>query len=186
MTRLMPEAPAQPVRVLNYDPLTRSYQASRLRRQIIFVLICGVIGTGLGFFVSPTKFRANAYVTLPSESQQQAAVNSMLSPTALAAGVASARTNGVTFTPAQVSKRLQVRAIPNSQLVEVAGVEDTPEVAAAIVGGVINQYTAANPSATMVAGPSILARQQLQPMFILAGTIAGLIGGWIVVTLRKR
>jgi capsular polysaccharide biosynthesis protein len=120
------------------------------------------------------------------QREQQAVVMTMRSPASLAAGVASAKINGVTLTPAEISSRLNVRAMPDSRLVEVTATYHQPEVAAAIVGGVINSYVASNPFARIVGGPTIPARQQPEPMIIVAAAIAGMIGGWIVVTLRKR
>jgi hypothetical protein len=79
-----------------------------------------------------------------------------------------------------------VRAIRDSRIVEVAATHDAPEVAAAIAGGVANGYVASNPSATIVGGPAIMARQQLQPLIIIGGAVAGLVGGWVALTLRRR
>ena len=110
----------------------------------------------------------------------------MLSPAAITGGVNYARINGVTLTPAEVSKALRVRAVPSSQLVEIAVVHDTREVAAAITAGVMNSYVTADPTAAIVGGPGIPTREHFQPLFILGGVIAGLLGGWVVVTLRKR
>ena len=121
-----------------------------------------------------------------AQSQQQSALTAMTSPASLAAGVASARINGVTFTPAEIAKRLRVRAIPDSRIVQVSATHEKPEVAAAIAGGVANAYVAANPSATIVGGPAIMARQQLQPLIIIGGAVAGLLGGWVALTLRRR
>ena len=191
----MPQTPVQAAPVLEYDPLTRSYTARRLWWRIAFLVVCGVIGAYGGFQLSRGQFRAWAYVSVPlpttvaaaQNQQQAAAVTAMLSPTSLAAGVASARINLVSLTPAEISHRLKVRAMPDRRLVEVSAVyDDAPEVAAAIVAGVVNNYVASNPSARMVGGPAILAREQLQPMVIFAGAVAGLAAGWVVVTLRKR
>ena len=189
MTRVMPDTPVQTaaaVPVLNYDPLTRSYKASRLWWRILFFLVCGAAGAIAGLVASPAQFRAVAYVKIPPQTQQPAAVAALRSPAAITAGVNSARINGVTFTPAQVSSKLKVRAVPKTELIEIAGLHDTPEVAAAIAGGVANYYVASNPSALIIGGPAIPATQQLQPVFILGGLIAGLAGAWMVVTLWKR
>jgi uncharacterized protein involved in exopolysaccharide biosynthesis len=194
----MADAPVRAAPVVDYDPLTRSYVASRRWRRFLSLLGFAIAGAVAGHFLSRGSFDAWAYVNLSpppttttwtpadSERDQQAAVKSMLSPASFVAGVASAKINGVTITPTEVSRRLKVRAVPDSRLVEVTGTYNQPEVAAAIVGGVVNNYVASNPNARVVGGPAILAREQLQPMMIVAGAIAGLVGGWIVVTLRKR
>ena len=189
----MPDTPVQAAPVLDYDPQTAAYVASRARRRIVFILCCGVLGALIGFCFSFGQFRAVVHVKPPSapasgtaRSRQQSAMTAMASPASLAAGVASARINGVTFTPAEVARRLRVRAIPGSEIVEVAATHETPEVAAAIAGGVANGYVASNPSATIVGGPAILARQQIRPTIVIAGVVAGLVGGWVLLTLRRR
>ena len=183
----MPDTPAQAPPVLNYDPATRSYKASRLWWRIGFFVICGIAGAIAGMAVSPKNFRAVVYVRAADQTQPQAAVSAMRSPAALAAGVSSARINRVTFTPAEVSSKLTVRAVPQGMLIEVAAVDGAPEVAAAIVAGVAKFYVASNPSATIVGGSSIPATGQLQPFFILGlgGMVAGLAGAWILLTLRR-
>jgi hypothetical protein len=191
----MADAPVQAAPVLDYDPATRSYKSRRLIWRIVFFVICGIAGAIAGLAISPTKFRAVVYVRIPLpqsdaagqvDLQQQAAVAAMRSPAAIAAGVSSARVNRVTFTPAQVSSKLTVRAVPQSTLVEVAGFDDAPEVAAAIVAGVAKYYVASNAFATIVGGPAIPATPQLQPLFILGGMVAGLAGAWMLLTLRWR
>ena len=180
------QTPAEVPRVLNYDPLTRSYKASRLWWRIVWFVVCAGIGAFAGLIVSPQQFRAVTYVKIPPQTQPQAAVAWLRTPVAITAGVNSARINGVTFTPAQVSNKLKVRIVPNTTLIEVAAVDDAPEVAAAIAGGVSNSYVASHPTVSIVGGSSIPATPQLQPLFILGGMLAGVAGAWMIVTLRRR
>jgi hypothetical protein len=179
-----------PAPVLSYDPLTRASTAWRVWRQIIFLLILGFLGGIGGLLFAPGDFRATVLVSIPMATPnaptQQAAIQAMVSPSAVAGGVSSAQINGVTLTPAQVLKVLRVRAIRGSRLIEVSATNSEPGVAAGIAAGVTRSYVAANPAARIVGGPSIPARQELRPLIILAGLVSGLAIGWAILALRRR
>jgi hypothetical protein len=186
----MTEPSTPPTPVLEYAPPTRAYTSWRVWKRIIFLLILGFLGGIGGLFLAVGDFRATVLVSIPMETPnapaQQAAMQAMVSPSALAGGVSSAKINSVTLTPAQVLKVLRVRAVRGTQLIEVSATDSKPEVAAAIVAGVTRSYVAANPTAQIVGGPSIPAQQDLHTLIIGAGVVAGLAAGWIILALWRR
>ena len=185
----MTESPGPPTHVLQYAPPALAPRR-RVWRRVVLLLIAGFLGGIVGLGLSHGDYRATVLVSIstaaPTAAAQKAAMQAMVSPTALAGGVSSAKINGVTLTPAQVLEVTRVRALEGSQLLEVSAKDADPGVAAAIVAGVTRSYVAANPAARIIGGPSIPARQELRPPIILAGLTAGLAIGWTILALRRR
>lgn len=185
--------PAQPTPVLDYAPPIPQSPLARLQKNVAWTAAFIVAGAILGYAIAPTTFTALGYFNLSTATpispaavvtaQNTEAARFLATAPAIAAAAHSSPT--APLTPADVTKHLRVKPIPESRLIQIAFDADDPKFAATVAQTMMTNYVTNNPALTIIAYPMTPTRPTVNNLYPLTGALTGLLLGLARIALRK-